>query len=110
MVLTGHADARWAPLLIGLTPGSITIVVLMGLGTRERLVEALTSGGWPRWTPAAIVLAASTPRQYVWRGTLKDLATVDVDAKRDGPGLIVIGDVVALGVEAVAEAAIECTA
>jgi uroporphyrin-III C-methyltransferase/precorrin-2 dehydrogenase/sirohydrochlorin ferrochelatase len=110
IVLTGHAEGRWAPLLDGLTPGSITVVVLMGLGTRVRLVEALISRGWPRWTPAAIVLAASTPRQHVWRGTLKDLATIEIDPKRDGPGLIVIGDVVALGVAVAADAAIECTA
>jgi uroporphyrin-III C-methyltransferase/precorrin-2 dehydrogenase/sirohydrochlorin ferrochelatase len=104
IVLTGHAETRWASLLNGLTPGSITIVVLMGLGTRERLVEALMSRGWPRWMPAAIVLAASTPRQHVWRGTLKDLATVEIEAKRDGPGLIVIGDVVGLApFESVAE-------
>ena len=112
IVLTGHTEMRWAPLLDGLPPGSITLVVLMGLGTRERLVEALTSRGWPRWMPAAIVLAASTPRQRVWRGTLKDLASVELDAKRDGPGLMVIGEVVGVSTAlAVAnEAAVECLA
>jgi uroporphyrin-III C-methyltransferase/precorrin-2 dehydrogenase/sirohydrochlorin ferrochelatase len=112
IVLTGHAENRWASLLDGLTPGGITVVVLMGLGTRERLVDALTARGWPRWMPAAIVLAASTPRQRVWRGTLKDLAAIEIDAKRDGPGLIVIGDVVAVGVAeaATSEAAVACLA
>jgi uroporphyrin-III C-methyltransferase / precorrin-2 dehydrogenase / sirohydrochlorin ferrochelatase len=111
LVLTGHTEGRWAP-LNGLTPGSITLVVLMGLGMREKLVDALTSRGWPRWMPAAIVLAASTPRQRVWRGTLKDVATIEIDAKRDGPGLIVIGDVVALGAAeaAASEAVVECLA
>ncbi len=77
-------------------PVAMTLVVLMGLGSRARLVEALTSCGWPRWMPAAMVLAASTPCQRTWRGTLRDLADVELDVRRDGPGVIVVGDVAAL--------------
>ena len=94
-VITGHHEATWVPMLRGLKPGAMTLVVLMGLGSRARVVEVLSRQGWPRWMPAAIVLAASTPRQRVWRGTLGQLPDVSIDAKRDGPGVIVIGDVAA---------------
>jgi uroporphyrin-III C-methyltransferase / precorrin-2 dehydrogenase / sirohydrochlorin ferrochelatase len=95
-VITGHSEATWAPMLRGLTPGAMTLVVLMGLGSRQRIVDALAAHGWPLWMPAALVLAASTPRQRVWRGTLKQVPTVSIDPHRDGPGIIVIGDVAAL--------------
>lgn len=94
-VITGHHEATWRPMLHGLKPGAMTLVVLMGLGSRARIVEALSRDGWPGWMPAAVVLAASTPRQRVWRGTLSQLPGVALDAKRDGPGVIVIGDVAA---------------
>lgn len=95
-VITGHHEATWGPLLRGLRPGGLTLVVLMGLGSRARLVQALTRRGWPAWLPAAVVLAASTPRQRVWRGTLQALATLALDPTRDGPGVIVIGEVAGL--------------
>jgi uroporphyrin-III C-methyltransferase/precorrin-2 dehydrogenase/sirohydrochlorin ferrochelatase len=94
-VVTGHHEATWLPMLRGLTPGTMTLVVLMGLASRGRIAEALVRQGWPRWMPAAVVLAASSPRQRVWRGTLRDLPDAPVDAKRDGPGVIVIGEVAA---------------
>jgi siroheme synthase len=56
----------------------------------------LTRQGWPASLPSAVVLAASTPRQRVWRGQLSQLAEVPLDARRDGPGVIVIGDVAAI--------------
>ncbi len=96
-VITGHHEATFGPMLEGIAPGALTLVVLMGLGSRELLVEALTSRGWPLGMPAAMVLAASTPRQRAWRGTLRDLPKVGLDVRRDGPGVIVVGEVAALG-------------
>jgi uroporphyrin-III C-methyltransferase/precorrin-2 dehydrogenase/sirohydrochlorin ferrochelatase len=95
-VITGHDEKTWSRMLRGLAPGSMTLVVLMGLGARRRMVDVLASRGWPRWMPAAVVLAASTPRQRVWRGTLAALADVPLDPTRDGPGVMVIGEVTAL--------------
>jgi len=92
-VITGHHEETWGPMLRGMKPGSMTLVVLMGLGSRERIAQVLQRQGWPGWMPAAIVLAASTPRQQVWQGTLSQLAGASVDARRDGPGVIVIGEV-----------------
>lgn len=95
-VITGHDEKTWSRMLRGLAPGAMTLVVLMGLGARRRMVDVLVSRGWPRWMPAAIVLAASTPSQRVWRGTLGELADVPLDPARDGPGMMVIGEVTAL--------------
>jgi uroporphyrin-III C-methyltransferase/precorrin-2 dehydrogenase/sirohydrochlorin ferrochelatase len=95
-VITGHDRARWDRMLSGIAPQSLTLVVLMGLGSRTELVDALAAHGWSRDLPAAIVLAASTPRQRTWRGTLAELAAVPLDPKRDGPGVIVIGEVVSV--------------
>jgi uroporphyrin-III C-methyltransferase / precorrin-2 dehydrogenase / sirohydrochlorin ferrochelatase len=92
-VITGHREATWGPMLAGLKPGGMTLVVLMGLGSRREIAQVLASEGWPEWTPAALVLRASTARQRVWRGTLGQLADACVDARRDGPGVIVIGEV-----------------
>jgi uroporphyrin-III C-methyltransferase / precorrin-2 dehydrogenase / sirohydrochlorin ferrochelatase len=92
-VITGHHEATWGPMLRALTPGTMTLVVLMGLSSRARIVQALVRQGWPAWMPAAVVLGASTPGQRVWRGTLSQLPGVPLDAKRDGPGVIVIGEV-----------------
>jgi uroporphyrin-III C-methyltransferase/precorrin-2 dehydrogenase/sirohydrochlorin ferrochelatase len=92
-VITGHHEATWVPMLRGMKPGAMTLVVLMGLSSRARIVDVLSRQGWPGWMPAAVVLGASTPRQRVWRGTLKQLPGASVDATRDGPGVIVIGEV-----------------
>lgn len=92
-VITGHHEATWAPMVRGMKPGAMTLVVLMGLGSRDRIAQTLVREGWPGWMPAAVVLAASTPRQRVWRGTLGQLPDASIDAKRDGPGVIVIGEV-----------------
>jgi uroporphyrin-III C-methyltransferase/precorrin-2 dehydrogenase/sirohydrochlorin ferrochelatase len=92
-VITGHCEATWGPMLSGIRPGTMTLVVLMGLGSRERIVQALIRRDWPAWMPTAIVLRASTPRQRVWRGTLGQVPAAPLDARRDGPGVIVIGEV-----------------
>ena len=103
-VITGHHEATWLPMVRGMKAGAMTLVVLMGLGSRGRIVAALLREGWPGWMPAAVVLAASTPRQRVWRGTLSQLPGAAVDATRDGPGVIVIGEVASLAeVDSVAQ-------
>jgi siroheme synthase len=77
----------------------------MGLARSAAIASGLIDRGWSRGTPAAIVTDATTRRQRVWRGTLDDLAadTVEIDAKC--AGTIVIGDVVALGIQIEREAA-----
>ena len=69
----------------------------MGLGRSEAIACQLIDRGWSRGTPAAIVTDATRPQQQVWRGTLDDLARETAEFEGDGPGTLVIGDVVAIG-------------
>jgi uroporphyrin-III C-methyltransferase/precorrin-2 dehydrogenase/sirohydrochlorin ferrochelatase len=94
-VVSGHAEEAYRPVLMAVRPGATTLVVLMGLGTRARLAEQLLRTGWAPETPAAIVIAASTPRAHTWIGTLAGLAGA-VLPDLDAPGTLVIGPVVAL--------------
>lgn len=95
LVVSGHAPAAYAPVLAALPPGSVTIVVLMGMSARAAIADLLGRVGWAPETPAAIVTSASQPDQRAWIGTLSALAGLDVGARPD-PGVIVIGDVVSL--------------
>jgi uroporphyrin-III C-methyltransferase/precorrin-2 dehydrogenase/sirohydrochlorin ferrochelatase len=94
VVVSGHAEAGYAPVIDSLAPRAATIVVLMGLTTRGQIAERLLARGWARSTPAAIVSAAGQDGAGSWTGTLDALAGAPVDDDR--PGTIVIGEVVAL--------------
>jgi len=96
-VVSGHDPSAWAPLLGAVPPRGTTVVVLMGLGARADIAAALQSRGWPATTPAAALLSVSTPRAWSWRGTLAGLAAMELPPDRPrGPGVLVIGDVVAM--------------
>ncbi len=98
VVVSGHAEAAYRPILEGLAANLATIVVLMGVGSRGPLSRLLISRGWSALTPAAVCLAAGTAEAHTWIGTLDTLgtATVAMD-KGDAPGTIVIGEVVSVG-------------
>lgn len=96
-VVSGHAAAAFEPILDAVEPGSMTVIVLMGLRNRGRIAATLLQRGWPPHTPAAIVLAASTPRMRVWSGRLDELGIAPVDVSDGAPGTIVVGDVANLG-------------
>jgi uroporphyrin-III C-methyltransferase/precorrin-2 dehydrogenase/sirohydrochlorin ferrochelatase len=98
-VVAGHAESAYGPIVDGLTPGSVTLVVLMGLAAREPLVGRLLARGWPAETPAAIVLGAATPQAWRWTGRLDALAAVALPPSPRGdepPGILVVGGVAAL--------------
>jgi len=100
VVVTGHHEATYAPLLDGLPPGSATLVVLMGLGQRARIAERLVARGWSAETPAAVVVGAATPQSWRWLGTLGALGAAEIPAASSGaPGMLVIGAVVGLAAE-----------
>ena len=92
-VVSGHAAEAFEPILGAVAPGSMTVIVLMGLRNRGRLAETLLRRGWNADTPAAIVLAASTPRMRLWTGRLDNLGTARLDIPDGAPGTIVVGDV-----------------
>ncbi len=96
LVVTGHSEDVFGPILDDVSPKSITLVVLMGLATRSRVADRLIGRGWSPETPAAVVLGAATPDMRTWTGCLADLGAADLDNQEDAPGTIVIGDTVAL--------------
>ena len=93
VVVSGHAEEAYGPVLRSLSPGSATLVILMGIATRASTSALLLARGWPADTPAAILFSASRPDASAWRGTLAGVAS----APRSGaPGIIVVGSTVAL--------------
>jgi len=97
-VVSGHSAEVFEPILAALAPQSMTVIVLMGLQHRMQIAAALLSNGWNAETPAAIVLAASTPQMQFWAGRLIDLAKRDTPLATDGnmPATIIIGEVTRL--------------
>jgi uroporphyrin-III C-methyltransferase len=121
VVVSGHAEGAYRPILESLAPHSATVVVMMGLGRIEHIAELLLSRGWNAMTPAAVLFGASTSSSTVWTMTLLDLtrlrpeggaespserergrgpASIDKSQQRaddSAPATVVIGDVVRLG-------------
>ena len=93
VVVSGHAEEAYGPVLRSLSPGSATLVILMGIATRAATCALLLARGWPADTPAAILFSASRPDAIVWRGTLEGVASAP---RSEGPGIIVVGATVAL--------------
>jgi uroporphyrin-III C-methyltransferase len=97
VVVSGHADAAFTPVLGSLEPGAATVVVLMGLTRRASLSGLLLARGWDRQTPAALLLSAGTAEARCWRGTLACLGSCDLpDLHPTLPGVLVIGASVAV--------------
>ena len=97
-VVSGHDESSFRPVLEALPPGSLTVVVLMGLARRAAVASCLLDRGWPADTAAAIVCATVSPRTRVWTGPLGQLGTAPHPGDEDAPGTIVIGRVVDLHV------------
>jgi uroporphyrin-III C-methyltransferase/precorrin-2 dehydrogenase/sirohydrochlorin ferrochelatase len=93
VVVSGHAEEAYGPVLRSLAPGSATLVILMGLATRASTSALLLARGWPADTPAAVLFSAARPDAFAWRGML---ATVASSPRSEAPGTIVIGATVAL--------------
>jgi uroporphyrin-III C-methyltransferase/precorrin-2 dehydrogenase/sirohydrochlorin ferrochelatase len=97
VVVSGHAEDAWGPVLTGLSPGGLTLVVLMGLAARGPIANALLTRGWAPSTPAAILWGAGTWESARWIGSLAELGRADPPpAAKGAPGTIVVGAVVAL--------------
>lgn len=94
LVTSGHDPDRFAALANDVAPGSVTLVVMMGTSQRANIMKALLDAGWSRSTPAAIIWNASQPATSIWVDRLDRLGAVRPGG--DGPGTIVIGNVVAL--------------
>lgn len=97
VTVSGHDEHAWAPVLESLPPHAATIVVLMGLRSRDAIALRLIARGWDIDTPAAVLVAAATPQAQTWMGTLGELARGRSTAGGDGAGTVVIGEVVRVG-------------
>lgn len=93
VVVSGHAKSAYGPVLRSLSPGAATLVILMGIATREETSALLLARGWPAQTPAAVLFDASRPEAFAWRGTLGTIASAPAT---EAPGVIVIGATVAI--------------
>ena len=95
VVVSGHAEPAYRAVLEGLRAHTATVVVMMGLAEIHRIARLLISRGWSAATPAAILLAASTPNAETRDTSLASLAAAPLETGGK-PGTVVIGDVVAL--------------
>jgi uroporphyrin-III C-methyltransferase/precorrin-2 dehydrogenase/sirohydrochlorin ferrochelatase len=96
-VVSGHAEAAYAPILDGVAPGALTLVVLMGVKQRGQIAARLIARGWSATTPAALLFGASQPGSFTRHTTLSELvATGGDDIATELPGVLVIGEVVSL--------------
>ncbi|MBW4030590.1 MAG: uroporphyrinogen-III C-methyltransferase [Acidobacteria bacterium] len=91
-VVTATTEVGTALDFTALACAEITLVILMGVAQRARIVDQLVRGGLDPTTPVAVVHAASTVAQCVVRASLGQLARLDVAA----PAVIVVGAVAAL--------------
>jgi uroporphyrin-III C-methyltransferase/precorrin-2 dehydrogenase/sirohydrochlorin ferrochelatase len=94
LVTSGHDPDRFSALARDVAPGSVTLVVMMGTSARGNVMQALIDAGWARSTPAAIIWNASQQNNVVWSDRLDKLGSARTPT--DGPGTIVIGNVVAV--------------
>jgi uroporphyrin-III C-methyltransferase/precorrin-2 dehydrogenase/sirohydrochlorin ferrochelatase len=97
VVISGHAERAYRPAIESIAPGSLTLVVLMGIASRVALTALLVGCGWDPSTPAAVLFAASTPRASTWTGPLDELPAAFPASGRHDAGTIVIGQVVGVG-------------
>lgn len=108
-VVSGHAPEAYEPILRSVAPGSMTVVVLMGLRNRERIARTLLDVGWRADTPAAVVLGAATPDMATWNGRLDALGDGQFEwpgadgmtspergSEPSTPGTLVVGEVARL--------------
>lgn len=85
-----------------------TLILFMGLGRVERVVEGLLAAGLPPETPAAAISRGTLPDQEVARTTLERLASATMGLA--GPALLLIGDVAALDLSAARRVVLAVTA
>jgi len=76
-----------------------TLVLMMAMTHIRAIATTLIRSGRSPDTPAAVICDGSTPDQRTVRATLADVAAVVAAEGLRPPAIVVVGDVVALGVE-----------
>jgi uroporphyrin-III C-methyltransferase len=94
-LVTGHTgNANDEPDWAALARCGLTLVIYMGVQRLQSITEALTQGGLPADTPAAVVCSAHTATQ---RQAVCTLGSLVATVEREGlhsPAIVVVGDVV----------------
>ncbi|MFW6046039.1 MAG: uroporphyrinogen-III C-methyltransferase [Natronomonas sp.] len=101
-VITGHetpeketSSLEWSAIADEIENGS-TLVILMGVRTLERNVEALCSHGVDVDVPIALVQKAAWQDQHVVCGTLETIVEDVAESSIAPPATTVVGDVVSI--------------
>jgi uroporphyrin-III C-methyltransferase/precorrin-2 dehydrogenase/sirohydrochlorin ferrochelatase len=96
-VISGHAESAYAPILDGIAPNTLTLVVLMGVKLRAQIAARLIVRGWSPHTPAALLFGASQPGSITQILDLGELAAAGtLELATELPAVLVIGEVVSL--------------
>jgi uroporphyrin-III C-methyltransferase / precorrin-2 dehydrogenase / sirohydrochlorin ferrochelatase len=94
LVVSGHAEQSYGPILRSLEPGSVTVVIMMGIAQIAAIASLLVARGWSALTPAAVLIGAARDDAAVWTLTLADLQRGLDFGDVSAPGTVVIGNVV----------------
>lgn len=94
--VTGHSAAlnpesniNW----VSLATAVDTLVIYMGVGHLNKIVDRLIENGRNRETPVSLVRAGTTPHQVVVQGTLADIVVKTQEIGLKSPAVIIIGEV-----------------
>lgn len=96
-VVTGHkASDKSEPSIAWdkLATGTDTLVILMGMGNLENLVDQLIKNNRSPSTPVAVITHGTTHCQRCVTGTLQDIVIKVREENLEPPSVIVVGDVV----------------
>ncbi len=96
LVLSAVPSEHYRRVLASVEPGSVTVVLMMSLGSRVEIAEFLVAQGWPSTLEASIVIDATLPSAWTWCGTLGELGAAKIPEDEGGRGLVVLGPVVSL--------------
>lgn len=77
-----------------LTPGTDTVVYLMGLSNLSRIVSANLKSGRPPETPVAVISRGCTDEQKTRVGTLKTIQQILEEHPVPTPAIVVVGQVI----------------
>lgn len=96
--VTGHdADGETLPEWASVALTGATVAVYMGRSVAAKVAARLIQAGLRASTPVAVIENASRSDRRAYAGRLDELALLAAQPALDGPVLILVGDVVALG-------------
>jgi siroheme synthase len=98
-VVTGHKASESGEPHIAwdkLSTGTDTLVILMGIGNLNYVVDQLIKNNKSPSTPVAVITHGTTDRQRCVTGTLQDIVAKVKSEDLKPPSVVIVGDVVHL--------------